>query len=92
MKINGKQVTTQGPVRIGANEGRRGDGDTEGSLLANDGAVDGGVRDTHHVRCHRRRSSRSPGSLSSRGSRGSRTNCADANLECLKSDLYALIL
>jgi len=31
MKINGKQVTTQGPVRIGANEGRRGDGDTEGS-------------------------------------------------------------
>ena len=31
MKINGKQVTTQGPVRIGANEGRRGDGDTEDS-------------------------------------------------------------
>ena len=37
--------------------------------------------------CHRWRSSRSPGSLSSRGSRGSRTRCADANLECLKSDL-----
>ena len=42
--------------------------------------------------CHRWRSSRSPGSLSSRGFRGSRTRCADANLECLKSDLYALIL